>query len=218
MAGGRPSGSVPANGFCAARRDRAMLRRADTARDGGGSNAPRHRAAAGGPAVPRPVRFRRRRQFHPDGAICRRWSPIFRTCGGTAAFRSARCSVGAAFAGLAAELEGDALRHAIEREICDRSRRSADDDHGARPERRQGRPHPHRFGDQADHPAALYEPGVGGRRAAGCGCCAAPTTLGDYVAEIAPLAGTMVAFRRSAASFHGHHPHRASGGRCSSIG
>lgn len=27
-------------------------------------------------------------------------------------------------------------------------------------------------------------------------------------AEIAPLAGTMVAFRRSAGSFHGHYPHR----------
>ena len=32
--------------------------------------------------------------------------------------------------------------------------------------------------------------------------------LDDCVAEIAPLAGTMVAFRRSAASFHGHYPHR----------
>ena len=32
-----------------------------------------------------------------------------------------------------------------------------------------------------------------------------PDDLTDYVAEIAPLAGTMVAFRRSAKSFHGHH-------------
>ena len=32
--------------------------------------------------------------------------------------------------------------------------------------------------------------------------------LADWAAEVAPLAGTMVAFRRSAASFHGHHPHR----------
>jgi len=32
--------------------------------------------------------------------------------------------------------------------------------------------------------------------------------LSDCVAEVAPLAGTMVAFRRSAVSFHGHHPHR----------
>jgi SM-20-related protein len=34
-----------------------------------------------------------------------------------------------------------------------------------------------------------------------------PDDLSDYVAEIAPLAGTMVAFRRSASSFHGHRPH-----------
>jgi len=34
-----------------------------------------------------------------------------------------------------------------------------------------------------------------------------PDNLADYVAEISPLAGTMVAFRRSAASFHGHQAH-----------
>ena len=35
----------------------------------------------------------------------------------------------------------------------------------------------------------------------------APDDLDDYVAEIPPLAGMMVAFRRGAASFHGHHAH-----------
>jgi SM-20-related protein len=34
-----------------------------------------------------------------------------------------------------------------------------------------------------------------------------PDDLSDYAAEVAPLAGTMVAFRRSARSFHGHHAH-----------
>jgi hypothetical protein len=34
-----------------------------------------------------------------------------------------------------------------------------------------------------------------------------PDDLDDYVAEIAPRAGAMVAFRPSAASFHGHRPH-----------
>ena len=34
-----------------------------------------------------------------------------------------------------------------------------------------------------------------------------PHDLSDYAAEIAPLPGTMVAFRRSARSFHGHHAH-----------
>jgi SM-20-related protein len=34
-----------------------------------------------------------------------------------------------------------------------------------------------------------------------------PGDLTDYIAEIPPLAGTMVAFRRSANSYHGHHAH-----------
>jgi hypothetical protein len=34
-----------------------------------------------------------------------------------------------------------------------------------------------------------------------------PGDLEDYAAEIAPLAGTMLAFRRSASSFHGHQAH-----------
>jgi hypothetical protein len=37
--------------------------------------------------------------------------------------------------------------------------------------------------------------------------------LEDYVVEVPPVAGTMVAFRRSDASFHGHHAHV--GKRCS---
>jgi SM-20-related protein len=34
-----------------------------------------------------------------------------------------------------------------------------------------------------------------------------PIDIEDYVLEVAPLAGTMLAFRRSARSFHGHRPH-----------
>jgi SM-20-related protein len=34
-----------------------------------------------------------------------------------------------------------------------------------------------------------------------------PQDLADYAAEVPPLGGTMVAFRRGAASFHGHRPH-----------
>jgi hypothetical protein len=34
-----------------------------------------------------------------------------------------------------------------------------------------------------------------------------PTDIEDYVREVAPLAGTMLAFRRSGRSFHGHQPH-----------
>lgn len=34
-----------------------------------------------------------------------------------------------------------------------------------------------------------------------------PDDIEDYVCEVPPLAGTMLAFRRSERSFHGHHPH-----------
>jgi SM-20-related protein len=34
-----------------------------------------------------------------------------------------------------------------------------------------------------------------------------PRDLDDYAAEVPPLAGTMIAFRRSNTSFHGHHAH-----------
>jgi SM-20-related protein len=34
-----------------------------------------------------------------------------------------------------------------------------------------------------------------------------PDDLDDYAREVAPLAGTMLAFRRSEKSFHGHRPH-----------
>jgi SM-20-related protein len=35
-----------------------------------------------------------------------------------------------------------------------------------------------------------------------------PDDIDDFVREVAPLAGTMLAFRRSARSFHGHRPYR----------
>jgi SM-20-related protein len=34
-----------------------------------------------------------------------------------------------------------------------------------------------------------------------------PDDLDDFVREVAPIAGTMLAFRRSERSFHGHRPH-----------
>ena len=42
---------------------------------------------------------------------------------------------------------------------------------------------------------------------ADCACCAGRDDLEDLRAEVTPLAGTMVAFRRSERSFHGHRPH-----------
>ena len=150
-------------------------------------------------------------------SICRPSSPIFRWSAGTAAFRSARCAA----ARHSAARRGARRRGVAPRdrgEVRDRSGRAPDDDHGARQERRQGRPHPHRFGDQADHPAALHEPGLGSR-AGRLRLLRGADDLDDCAAEIAPLAGTMVAFRRSDRVVPRPLPaSRRAAGRCSSIG
>ena len=60
-----------------------------------------------------------------------------------------------------------------------------------------------------DHPATVLvymNPAWEAGRARLRSTCARPSGQADYVAEIPPLAGTMVAFRRSV-SFHGHHAH-----------
>jgi hypothetical protein len=123
---------------------------------------------------------------------------------GSYPFDGAACD--AAFAELAAELVGDGLRHAIEDKF--------EIDLDGRPtmitlrgygDGKDGRIHT----DSATkiitlllylNPAWVEE---GGRLRLLRGA----DDLDDYVAEVTPLAGTMLAFRRSNASFHGHRPH-----------
>ncbi|MGC2414935.1 MAG: 2OG-Fe(II) oxygenase [Stellaceae bacterium] len=115
--------------------------------------------------------------------------------------------VGAAFAGLAAELEGAALRHEIEGKFAiDLADRPTMITVRGKSDGKDGRIHT----DSATKLITLllymnpvWEPDAGRLRMLRRG-----DDLGDFVEEIAPLAGTMVAFRRSAASFHGHQPHR----------
>jgi SM-20-related protein len=116
-------------------------------------------------------------------------------------------SIGTAFAGLAAELEGDALRQEIERKFAiDLSGRPTMITVRGMSDGKDGRIH-------TDSPTKLitlllYMNPVwevdGGRLR----LLRRADDLADCAAEVAPLAGTMVAFRRSAASFHGHQPHR----------
>ena len=42
-----------------------------------------------------------------------------------------------------------------------------------------------------------------------------PDDIDDYARGVAPLAGTMLAFRRSDRSFHGHRPHVGERRMCS---
>jgi SM-20-related protein len=116
-------------------------------------------------------------------------------------------SFGAAFADLAAELEGDGLRCEIERKFAiDLADRPTMITVRGRSDGKDGRIHT----DSATKliTLLLYMNPVWEAEAGRLRLLRRADDLSDCVAEIAPLAGTMVAFRRSDASFHGHQPHR----------
>lgn len=124
---------------------------------------------------------------------------------GSFPLRALRC--GPAFAQLAAELEGDALRHAIaEKFAIDLQGRPTMITVRGQSDGKDGRIHT----DSATKLITLLlylnpvwqEPG-GRLRLLRRG-----DDLDDCAAEIAPVSGMMVAFRRSDRSFHGHYPHK----------
>ena len=123
---------------------------------------------------------------------------------GSYPFDSAAC--GSAFAELAAELAGDNLRHAIE----DKFEIGLD----GRPtmitlrgygDGKDGRIHT----DSATKiiTLLLYLNPVWLEDSGRLRLLRGADDIEDYVAEVPPLAGMMLAFRRSEASFHGHRPH-----------
>ena len=114
---------------------------------------------------------------------------------------------GAAFAGLAIELEGDELRHAIERKFAiDLAGRPTMITVRGRSDGRDGRIHTDSTTKLIT--LLLYMNPVWEEAAGRLRLLRRADDLDDCAAEIAPIAGTMVAFRRSPASFHGHYPHR----------
>jgi len=117
-----------------------------------------------------------------------------------------RAACGPAFAQLAEELSGEGLRRAIEDKFeIDLAGRPTLITVRGRSDGRDGRIHT----DSATKLITLLlylNPewhDEGGRLRLLRG----PDDLDDYAAEVSPLAGTMIAFRRSEASFHGHRPH-----------
>ncbi len=113
---------------------------------------------------------------------------------------------GPAFAGLVSALTGPALRGAIEEKFGI--------DLGSRPtlvtvrgwsDGKDGRIHT----DSATKliTLLLYMNPVWDRAEGRLRLLRGPGNLEDYAAEVAPLAGTMLAFRPSERSFHGHHAH-----------
>jgi len=116
-------------------------------------------------------------------------------------------SFGAAFAGLAAELEGYELREVIERKFAiDLAGRPTMITVRGKSDGRDGRIHTD--SETKLITLLLYMNPVWEVEAGRLRLLRRADDLTDCAAEIAPLAGTMVAFRRGAASFHGHQPHR----------
>jgi hypothetical protein len=116
-------------------------------------------------------------------------------------------SCGAAFGALAGELEGQELRREIEGKFAiDLAGRPTTITVRGKSDGKDGGIHT----DSATKliTLLLYMNPVWDTQAGRLRLLRRPDDLDDYAAEIAPLAGTMVAFRRSAASFHGHYPHR----------
>jgi hypothetical protein len=111
------------------------------------------------------------------------------------------------FAGLAAELEGEALRCEIERKFAiDLAGRPTMITVRGRSDGKDGGIHT----DSATKliTLLLYMNPVWNEKGGRLRLLRRAGDLDDFAAEVAPLAGTMVAFRRSDSSFHGHRPHR----------
>ena len=116
-----------------------------------------------------------------------------------------RC--GATFGRLAAELEGEDLRHAIERKFAiELAGRPTMITVRGKSDGKDGRIHT----DSATKliTLLLYLNPVWEAEGGRLRLLRSADDLAECAAEIAPLAGTMVAFRRSASSFHGHYPHK----------
>ncbi len=126
---------------------------------------------------------------------------------GHGSFPLGALSCGAVFARLAAELEGEELRDQIERKFAiDLAGRPTMITVRGRSDGKDGRIHT----DSATKLITLllymnpeWEIAAGRLR-----LLRGAADLDDCAAEVPPLAGAMVAFRRGAASFHGHYPHR----------
>ena len=121
-------------------------------------------------------------------------------------FPLAAVSVGEAFAALAEELEGEALRRVIEDKFAiDLAGRPTMITLRGNSDGRDGRIHT----DTATKliTVLLYMNPVWEIEEGRLRLLRGPHDLDDWVAEIPPVAGTMVAFRRSGNSFHGHLPH-----------
>src|SRR5439155_17611542 len=129
----------------------------------------------------------------------------FPTIRGHGSYPADRVECGPAFARLVAALTGPALRGAVEGKFgIDLGRHPTLLTVRGRSDGKDGRIH-------TDSPSKivtllLYLNPVWERAEGRLRLLRGPDDIDDYVAEVTPLAGTMLAFRRSDRSFHGHRP------------
>jgi SM-20-related protein len=113
---------------------------------------------------------------------------------------------GPAFAGLVAALTGAALRHAIEEKFeIDLSGHPTLLTVRGKSDGKDGRIHTD--SETKIITLLLYLNPVWDNAAGRLRLLRGPDDLENFACEVAPLAGTMLAFRRSDRSFHGHRPH-----------
>ncbi|HEX3861955.1 MAG TPA: 2OG-Fe(II) oxygenase [Stellaceae bacterium] len=129
--------------------------------------------------------------------------PVIR---GNGSYPLGSLTCGGAFEALADELEGEGLRRAIEDKFAiDLAGRPTMITARGQSDGKDGRIHT----DSSTKliTVLLYMNESWGDSGGRLRILRGARDLDDCAAEIAPLAGTMVAFRRSNASFHGHHAH-----------
>jgi SM-20-related protein len=113
---------------------------------------------------------------------------------------------GPAFAGLVATLTGAALRHAVEEKFdIDLSGYPTLLTVRGKSDGKDGRIHTD--SESKIITLLLYLNPVWDLTEGRLRLLRGPADIEDYVREVTPLAGTMLAFRRSDRSFHGHRPH-----------
>jgi hypothetical protein len=126
---------------------------------------------------------------------------------GHGSYPAGRLRYGPAFAHLLAELEDAPLRQAIERKFAiDLDSRPTMVTVRGRSDGKDGRIHT----DSSTKliTLLLYLNPLWNHPGGRLRMLRRPDDLADCAAEIAPLAGAMVAFRRSDRSYHGHYPHQ----------
>ena len=113
---------------------------------------------------------------------------------------------GAVFSRLVAALTGPALRSAVEEKFgLDLASRPTMVTVRGRSDGKDGRIHTD--SDSKIITLLLYLNRAWDRPEGRLRLLRGPDDIDDFVREVAPLAGTMLAFRRSPRSFHGHRPH-----------